>query len=95
MYAIEFVLDTDSLIKTQPDKNSWATAYVKIEKFFADNGFYQVQFGLYYAPKTMNVTTLILILQHLNVELGWFKSCVKRASILRIDEVTPVIEIFV
>lgn len=70
-------------------------AIAAIRHCLGEMGFVRVQGNLYFGDKDVNAVTCCLAFQKLSRRFSWFRSAVKTAQLLRIEEnssLLPVLE---
>jgi len=69
-------------------------AYRAIRKFLETRGFEHRQYSGYFSLKPMESAEIINILEDMNIEFPWMRSCLQQIDITNIDRFTDARYIF-
>lgn len=85
MYAIIFVLDTDTLKQIYPN-TSWNDAYSDVRTYLTSRGFEWVQGSGYFGDDSVDAVRCVRVVQRLAKRFPWFTASVRDIRMLRIEE---------
>lgn len=89
MYAIAFVLDTETLKQSYPNP-SWNNAYGDIRRVLEPLGFSWQQGSVYFGDDKMTAVKCVLAAQAVSKALPWFRASVRDIRMLRIEEMNDL-----
>ena len=94
MYAIKFELKILEL-RTYYSEHSYNNAFKELRAFLKDRGFSTQDGNIYFGDiDKINMVTCVLVVMEMSKKFSWFKKCVSKIVMLRIEEsndLTPVL----